>query len=98
MMRADAIYYLAQSVARGKAVTISTDSIQRLESHWAIRTVGTPETRERVLRVADARLVDDAIGLAGDLEFADGLEETRLLDKLALAYEIAAMEGLDAAS
>lgn len=66
-----------------------------LEKHWAVAAVPTSE-RTRAHDVSNARLVTDALGGQLQLSFNEKLTDGPLIERLALAYELAAAEGLDA--
>jgi hypothetical protein len=57
--------------------------------------VGEAE-RDRGLKVADARLVKQAVGQQMLIDFPENGFDDELLRRLAMAYEMAAIEGLDA--
>lgn len=71
------------------------EDLDALEGHWAVASVGS-ENRRRAHDVADARLVEDALGEQLQLDFVERTTDGDLLDRLATAYEVAAAEGLDA--
>jgi replicative superfamily II helicase len=77
-------------------VTVTDQSLRRVDQHWAVMAMGD-EQRDRGLEVACARLVRSAVGEQMTLGFDDGPPDTELLERLAMAYEIAAVEGLEAA-
>jgi superfamily II DNA/RNA helicase len=66
-----------------------------LEQHWAVAAVRREE-RDRAHDVANARLIEDALGTQLQLDFVEEPGDPDLLERLATAYEIAASEGLDA--
>lgn len=74
---------------------ISSEALRAVDEHWAVLAIGT-EKRDRALAVADAVLVELAVGdqLSLDFHFRDS--DGALLDRLATAYEVAAVEGLHA--
>lgn len=76
-------------------MAVTDESLRRVDSHWAVVAVGE-QRRDRALEVADARLVRSAVGTQMVLDFADRAEDSDLLHRLALAYEMAAIEGLGA--
>ena len=55
--------------------------------------IGASE-RDRGLRIADARLVYKAVGRQICIPFSEGAQDTDLLRRLSMAYEMAAIEGL----
>jgi hypothetical protein len=76
-------------------MNVTHDSLQRVDSHWAVLAIGAA-ARNRGLDVANARLVRGAIGQQISIEFSDEPADDDLLRRLALAYEMAAIEGLNA--
>ena len=61
----------------------------------SVLAVGEAE-RDRGLKVADARLVKQAVGHQMLIDFPENDFDDELLHRLAMAYEMAAIEGLDA--
>lgn len=74
---------------------VTAESLKRVDDHWAVLAVGKTK-RDRGLRVADARLVKSAVQDQMELNFQERVNDSELLSRLALAYEVAATEGLDA--
>ena len=74
---------------------VTTESLKRVDDHWAVLAVGDKK-RDRGLRVADARLVQSAVQDQMEIDFQERVTDDDLLSRLALAYEVAATEGLDA--
>jgi superfamily II DNA/RNA helicase len=71
------------------------EHLTALELHWAVAAVRDSE-RSRAHDVANARLVTDALGEQLQLSFKEKVTDGPLVERLALAYEVAAAEGLDA--
>ncbi len=69
--------------------------LHNVDRHWAVVAVGEAE-RNRGLKVADARLVKQAVGQQMLIDFPENGFDDELLRRLAMAYEMAAIEGLDA--
>ncbi len=87
-----------QTRAREDSVTVTSQSLTDIEQHWAIDAVGKPQ-RERAFQLADLRLIQAAIGgqLRLDIpDMRDNYADVELLDRVATAYELAAIEGIDA--
>lgn len=74
---------------------ITNASLQNVDSHWAVLAVGEAE-RDRGLAVAGARLVNKAVGRQIAIDFPENGLDDDLLNRLAMAYEMAAIEGLEA--
>jgi hypothetical protein len=66
-----------------------------LLSHWAV-SVLTSDERSRAFQIAEMRLVRSTLGSQMDIEPADSAQETELLERASVAYELAAIEGLNA--
>jgi hypothetical protein len=76
-------------------MNINHDSLQRVDNHWAVLAVGEAE-RDRGLNVASARLVKRAVGRQIQIDCPENGRDSDLLNRLAMAYEIAAIEGFAA--
>jgi replicative superfamily II helicase len=74
---------------------VNTDTLRTIDNHWSVLTIGA-DKRDRVLEVAKARLVRSALGRQLTLDFKDRADDTKWLERFALAYELAAIEGLEA--
>ena len=78
-------------------MTITATALQNLQSHWALSAI--PEAdRIRATEVVNERLVRQAVGRQITFAFAKDEADDGMLDRVALAYEMAAIEGLDALS
>lgn len=78
-------------------MTISTAALQNLQSHWALRAIPKAD-RIRAAEVVNERLVRQAVGRQITFSFAEDEADEGLMERVALAYEVAAIEGLDALS
>ena len=74
---------------------VNEDSLHRLDNHWAVSAIGEAE-RDRVLKMADTLLVRSAVGKQVKIDFVESHQGQKQLERLALAYEMAAIEGLNA--
>ena len=74
-------------------MNLKQNAIDRLESHWAVAAVGE-EQRHHAHDVSQARLVRRAVGRQLQLDLVESPHDEDLLTRLALAYEVAAIEGL----
>ena len=69
--------------------------LEALNHHWAVAAVRGSD-KVRAHDVANARLIGDALGGQLHLDFREESSDPALLERLAMAYEVAAAEGLDA--
>ena len=76
-------------------MNVNNDALQRVDSYWAVLSIGEAE-RNLGLQVANARLVKQAVGLQMHIAFPERNTDDDLLRRLAMAYEMAAIEGLRA--
>lgn len=74
---------------------IREQDLHNVDRHWAVLAIGEDQ-RDRGLKVADARLVKQAVGHQIAIDFPENEFDDELLHRLAMAYEMAAIEGLDA--
>jgi replicative superfamily II helicase len=74
-------------------MNVTHTSLNIVDSHWAVLAVGAAK-RDRGLKVVDVRLVRKALGPWMTINFEDRPTDDDLLRKLAIAYEIVAIEGL----
>lgn len=76
-------------------MSLQRETLVRVDNHWAVLAIGSAE-RDRGLEVANSRLVAKAVGRQMRLSFDERPSDADLLERLALAYEMAAIEGLPA--
>ncbi|WP_348720436.1 DEAD/DEAH box helicase [uncultured Alcanivorax sp.] len=74
-------------------MTLSQEHLIQVDQHWAVQSIGD-ELRVRAMEMAELRLVDVALGNL--LEHPQAEFDTDLLERVATAYELAAIEGLGA--
>ncbi|RLC09196.1 MAG: DEAD/DEAH box helicase, partial [Deltaproteobacteria bacterium] len=74
---------------------IKEEHLQLVDNHWAVLALSEAE-RDRGLKVANARLVKKAVGRQIHIDFPENGSDDDLLRRLAMAYEMAAIEGLSA--
>lgn len=73
-------------------MTLSLEHIHTVDQHWAVLAINK-EARDQALDSAQQHLVTNSLG---NLIRKDGVEfNEELLERLAIAYELAAIEGLD---
>ena len=78
-------------------MTVSSTALNALQNHWALNSIRV-EDRERAENLVIERLAKRAVGRQIHFSFEDTDINDILLDRVALAYEMAAIEGLDALS
>jgi RAD3-like DEAD/DEAH box helicase len=66
-----------------------------LLSHWALAAL-TSDELQRAFEVAELRLVRATLGSQMEIQAVDGPQDTDLLERAAVAFELAAIEGLNA--
>jgi replicative superfamily II helicase len=76
-------------------MSLRAQALDRLESHWAVSAIDVTE-RERASELAQTQLVQKAIGRQLHLPVEDSSYAEDLLQRVALSYEMAAIEGLPA--
>lgn len=76
-------------------MNVTEASLHCVDEHWAVMAVGM-ERRDRGMAVSAARLVERTIGRQMKIDFRQVDDDDDVLYKLASAYELAAIEGLDA--
>lgn len=76
-------------------MNVTQAALDQLETHWAVTAISVTE-RERAATLAQIRLVQKAVGYQLNLPAAVSATEEDLLRRTALAYEMAAAEGLHA--
>lgn len=70
-------------------------ALEQVDNHWAVIAVGVSESA-RGLKIANSRLVTKAVSRQMQLSLDDRPGDEELLRRLAMAYEMAAIEGLSA--
>ena len=75
-------------------MSFSATGFDHLASHWAVRAI-TPKDLKRADDLARERLAQRAVGQQIAFNFVDRAGDDSLLERVALAYEIAVIEGLE---
>lgn len=75
-------------------MTVTKEALLQVDQHWAIAAVGR-DRHDRALEVSKIRFVRSAIGQQLAIDFAEAVADDDTLERLATAYEIAAIEGMD---
>jgi hypothetical protein len=76
-------------------MVITEEALSRADQHWAITALGK-ERLDRALEVAKIRVMRSAVGHQMTISFEETASDNQLVERAAMAYEIAAIEGLDA--
>lgn len=75
-------------------MNVTTASLERINQHWAIQAIGEEQIK-KASELANCLLVEKAVGVQIHFNFAFSLSDYELLDRVAMAYEIAAIEGMN---
>ena len=75
-------------------MSLSSGALEALTEHWAIAAVGRDELA-RIDNLVHERLARRAVGRQISFSFSELPEDEPVLERLALAFELAAIEGLD---
>lgn len=73
---------------------ITRDMLRNIDQHWAVQAVGDEALRQSILQYAKAKLVNGAIGELLFLHLENDFHDKDALKRLAMAYEMAAIEGM----
>jgi hypothetical protein len=76
-------------------MVITEDALNRVDQHWAIKAIGD-DGLARALEVAKVRTMRSAVGHQMVIAFDETVTDSELVERVAMAYEMAAIEGLDA--
>jgi len=76
-------------------MVITEDALNRLDQHWAVKALGGDRiTRAR--KVAAIRVMRSAVGHQMAIAFNETATDEETVERAAMAYEVAAIEGLEA--
>jgi replicative superfamily II helicase len=78
-------------------MSLSIEAFDVLSQHWALEAIGTRDL-DHAAKLVNERLAQRAVGKQITFSFSETIEDEPLLERVALAYEMAAIEGLDALS
>ncbi|MBU3916092.1 hypothetical protein KKA14_11205 [bacterium] len=73
---------------------ITHEALRKIDTHWAIQAVGNDELRQAILQFSKVKLVEHAIGEQLTLRLDDSFNDEDALRRLAMAYEMVAIEGM----
>jgi len=76
-------------------MSVTASTLRLLDEHWALQAVGA-ERRERALEASRYLLVQQSLGDQFSFTFDFTDEDFALIERVMTAYELAAVEGLDA--
>jgi replicative superfamily II helicase len=76
-------------------MTVTTTDLNQLNDHWAIKAIGSARI-QAAHKVAKDRLIQAAIGNQLNLLPSSEPHDLAMLERIATAYEVAAIEGLPA--
>ncbi len=74
-------------------MNVNKFSLEKLNEHWAISAINSKE-RDKAFELAEQNLVNNAIGEQFHFNFGYSSSDEILIQKVSLAYELAAIEGL----
>ena len=73
---------------------ITHETLQKIDTHWAVMAVGNEKFRQSILQFSKAKLVENAVGEQLALHLDDYFDDEDALRRLAMAYEMVAIEGM----
>jgi hypothetical protein len=76
-------------------MVVTDETLSRLDQHWAIASIDEA-SRHRAMEIGKNRLIFEAMGDQIAFDFRENAEDLELLDRTATAYELAAIDGLNA--
>lgn len=75
-------------------MNVTTASLERINQHWAIQAIGEEQIK-KASGLANCLLVEKAVGAQIHFNYTFSQSDYELLDKVSMAYEMAAIEGLN---
>ena len=75
-------------------MSLSNKALDALSEHWAVAAIGAEDIK-RASRLVQQILVQRAVGSQIRFSFSEDIEDESFLERVTLAYELAAIEGLD---
>ncbi|HJH30113.1 MAG TPA: DEAD/DEAH box helicase [Methanosarcinaceae archaeon] len=73
---------------------ITHDTLKKIDTHWAVLAVGNEKFRQSILQFSKSKLVENAVGEQLALHLDDSFNDEDALRRLAMAYEMVAIEGM----
>ncbi len=75
-------------------MSVTRQAVDDLQMHWAVKAIREDE-RQRAEELVNERLAKSAVGRHIAFEFTEAETDNDLLGRVSLAYQMAAIEGLD---
>jgi replicative superfamily II helicase len=75
-------------------MNVTTASLERIDQHWAIKAIGKDQIN-RAVELSNRLLVEKAVGVQIHFNYTFSQSDYELLDRVSMAYEMAAIEGLN---
>ncbi len=75
-------------------MSLSHSALEALNEHWAVAAIG-PHDLERAVDLVHQRLAQQAVGKQFTFAFNESADDALFLQRVSLAFELAAIEGLD---
>lgn len=73
---------------------ITHETLKKIEKCWPVLAVGDDKLRQSILQFSKAKLVENAVGEQLTLHLDDSFSDEDALRRLAMAYEMVAIEGM----
>jgi len=73
---------------------ITHETLKKIEKRWPVLAVGDDKLRQSILQFSKAKLVKNAVGEQLTLHLDDSFSDEDALRRLAMAYEMVAIEGM----
>ena len=77
-----------------RTLSLTEKALEALSDHWALDAIGSEDVT-RALDLVNQRLGKQALGKQISATFEENAEDDPLLERVTLAFELAAIEGLD---
>ena len=75
-------------------MNVTETSLERIDQHWAIQAIEKKEL-QRATKLVNRLLVNKTVGFQIHFDFVFTQSDYELLDRVSMAYEMAAIEGLN---
>lgn len=75
-------------------MNVTTASLERINQHWAIQAIGDEQIK-KASELSNHLLVEKAVGVQIHFNYTFSQSDYELLDRVSMAYEMAAIEGLN---